>query len=338
MNKKNQIICVGSSCKDTFFPTGDGVVVDTPSDLLAQKKIYFELGAKYKVDQICEAPGGCAANVAQGLARLEIDAGALTKIGGDLVGKWIVDELKKENVDVEFVQIDKKCRTDLSSIIVDTKTKDHIIFWNRDSNEKLEISSEKIPSAEWIFVSALNGNWRVHLDIIIEMAKKKDMKIALNPGQKNIHDDAKKVLEAIKNSQILILNKDEAIEIISESGHWKGGNINLNNEKFLLKEFLNLGCSAVVITDGNRGAWGSDGKSNYFCPGIKVDTVDTLGAGDAFTSGFLAAYLKEKDIQECLRWGAANGSNVAKFYGAKNGLLRINEIEARIENIEIKIF
>lgn len=338
MNKKNRIICVGSSCKDIFFPTGDGVVVNTPNDLLSQKKFYLELGAKYKIDQIYEAPGGCAANVAQGLARLGIGVGVLTKIGGDLAGKWVLDELKKEDVDVEFLQIDKKCRTDLSSIIIDTKTRDHIIFWNRDSNEKLEISPEKIPSTEWIFISALNGDWRSHLDIIIEMARKKNIKIALNPGQRNIRDDAKKVLEAIKNSQILILNKDEAIEIISESGYWKGGSINLNDEKFLMEEFLSLGCRAVAITDGSRGAWGSDGENSYFCPGIRVDAVDTLGAGDAFTSGFLAAYLREKNIQECLCWGAANGSSVAKFYGAKGGLLKTNEIEMKIENMEIKKF
>jgi sugar/nucleoside kinase (ribokinase family) len=316
-----------------FFPTEEGVVTDTPDDLLSQKKIYFELGAKYKIDKVFEAPGGCAANVAQGLSRLGIRTGIFTKIGEDATGKWILDELEKEGIEIDLVQIDKNCQTDFSSIIVDIKTKDHIVFWNRDSNERLEIFPDKISGAEWIFVSALNGDWRNHLDVIMEIAQRRGIKIAFNPGQKNIHDGVKKIFQAIKKCQILILNKDEAIEIISQVEH--SGRVDLNNEKFLLEEFSKLGCEAIVITDGSRGAWAYAGKSFYFCPGIKIDAVDTLGAGDAFTGAFLAAYLHGKDIQECLQWGAANGSNVAKFYGAKEGLLKIKEIDKKIENIKV---
>jgi sugar/nucleoside kinase (ribokinase family) len=333
--KINQIICIGSSCKDTFFPTEEGIIVDTPNDLMAQKKISFELGAKYKINQVYEAPGGCAANVSQGLARLGIRVGIFTKIGDDDSGKWIINELKKEGVETGLVQWDKNCRTDFSAIIVDTKTKDHIVFWNRDSNEKLEIIPEKISGSEWIFVSALNGDWRSHLDVIIETAKKKNIKIAFNPGQKNIHDDAVKIFQAIKECQILVLNKDEAIEIISQVEYRGNESVNLNSEVFLVKEFFKLGCEAVAITDGSRGAWGCAGQNIYFCPGIKLDAVDTLGAGDAFMGGFLAAYLQERNIQECLQWGAANGSNVAKFYGAKEGLLGKKEIKIKKDYIEV---
>ncbi|TSD02064.1 MAG: PfkB family kinase [Parcubacteria group bacterium Athens0714_25] len=330
-----QIICIGSSCKDMFFPTAEGVVIETPDDLLAQRKIYFELGAKYKIDRVFEAPGGCAANVAQGLSRLGIKTGIFTKIGADAEGKWIVDELEKEGIETDLVQVDDNCRTDFSSIIVDIATKDHVVFWNRDSNEKLEVLPKKILGAEWIFVSALNGDWHNHLDVIMETSQEKGIKIAFNPGQKNIHDDPEKIFQAIKKSRVLILNKDEAVEIISQIEH--SGSVNLNDEKFLLKEFSKTGCKAIVITDGSRGAWACAGESFYFCPGIKIDTVDTLGAGDAFTGAFLAAYLQEKDIKECLQWGAANGSNVAKFYGAKEGLLKTKEMEIKIKNIKVDI-
>ncbi|HDH07662.1 MAG TPA: carbohydrate kinase family protein, partial [Candidatus Moranbacteria bacterium] len=95
----NQVICIGSASKDVFFPTARGIITNTPEDLTSQKKISFELGAKYQIEDRYEAPGGVAANVSQGLARLGIKAGCCSKIGDDKLGMWIVDELEKENVD-----------------------------------------------------------------------------------------------------------------------------------------------------------------------------------------------------------------------------------------------
>jgi len=84
----NKVICIGSASKDVFFPTSKGIVTETPEDLTAQKKITFELGAKYQIDDRYEAPGGVAANVAQGISRLGVEVGCCSKIGNDEIGKW----------------------------------------------------------------------------------------------------------------------------------------------------------------------------------------------------------------------------------------------------------
>ena len=65
-----QVICIGSGSKDIFFPTTEGITQETPDDLTAQKKIIFELGAKYHIDNRFESLGGCAVNQACGLRRL----------------------------------------------------------------------------------------------------------------------------------------------------------------------------------------------------------------------------------------------------------------------------
>jgi sugar/nucleoside kinase (ribokinase family) len=76
--KQKQVICIGSTSLDIFFPTDEGVIIDTPDDVLSQKKIAFELGGKVLADEIHTAVGGVAANVAQGLALQGIVASAYT--------------------------------------------------------------------------------------------------------------------------------------------------------------------------------------------------------------------------------------------------------------------
>ncbi|MCX6762074.1 MAG: carbohydrate kinase family protein [Candidatus Moranbacteria bacterium] len=325
-----KIICIGSACKDVFFPTDGGKIIKTPEDILSQQKIEFELGAKYRIEDRYEALGGCAANVAVGLARLGTQVSCYSHIGNDQIADWILAELKKNNVGIDLVTKDAGFPSDMSAIIVDKNSAERVIFSNQKANTKLEIIPEKITFAEWIFVGDLHGDWQKDLDLISSVAEENKIKLAYNPRQSNIHDDVKKVVEIIAGTDVLFVNKDEALEILllenSEqktlpTGRQAVNSEKINNEEYLLGELKKLGAGIVVITDGVRGAWASAGGETFFVPGQKVNAVDSTGAGDAFASGFLASYLKEKTLRECLDWGIANSSNSVQFYGAIEGLM-----------------
>lgn len=335
-----KVICIGSASKDIFLPTDKGIIIDTPEDLTSQKKISFELGAKYQIEDRYEAPGGVAANVSQGLARLGVKVGCCSKIGDDKLGMWIVDELEKENVDASLIQIENNCKSDLSAIIVDTNSGDHTIFFNRDANERLEIIPEKIKNTKWFFISALNGSikksWEENIEDIIKISKNENIRIAFNPGQRNIKDNSEKIARAIENSEVLILNKDEAIEIVSGYKKQITGDKEFNDEKFLIKELQNLGPKVVSLTDGIRGAWACDENNLYYAKASGNNPIETTGAGDGFSSGFLAAYIQGKSVKEALKWGTANGGSVVEFYGAKDGLIKENEMLEKIEKIKIE--
>ncbi|MDO8241233.1 MAG: carbohydrate kinase family protein [Candidatus Moranbacteria bacterium] len=325
-----KIICIGSSTKDIIFPITDGVVIETPEDLEAQRKIVFELGAKYQVTQARhEAIGGCAANVACGLARLGVETLCCTRVGQDQAGDWIKEELQKNGVDIDLVQAGDH-HSDLSTIVAHIPSEDRIIFSDRDSNEKLEIDSDgmKKVGAQWMFVSSLNGNaqenWESKLDKVLQLAKDENVKLIFNPGQKNLKSDVAKVMATIVQSEMVIVNKDEALEIVEKVGEFSIEE--LNDEKFLAEKLNGLGAKIVALTDGARGAWGLSGQEFVHVEARKEKVADTLGAGDAFSSGFIAAHLKEKSLQECLNWGISNSSSVVQKYGAVEGLLKESEI------------
>ncbi|EKD46710.1 MAG: Carbohydrate kinase, partial [uncultured bacterium] len=204
----HKIICIGSTTKDIFFPTSDGVILNTPEDITSQKKIAFELGAKYQVTEHYEALGGCAANVAQGLTKLGENSECYSKVGDDELGRWIKKTLISGGVGTETLEIEEGCKSDLSLIIVDIDSGERTIFSDRGANNRLSIIPEKLKHAHWIFISSLNGDWQSHLRTILAVAKERKISIAFNPGQKNIKTDPLEVASVITSSELFFINKD----------------------------------------------------------------------------------------------------------------------------------
>lgn len=329
-----KIICIGSACKDIFFPTSEGKIIETPEDIMSQKKIAFELGAKYKIEKRYEALGGVAANVASGLAKLGTEVACYSNIGDDYISVWTREQLEKNGVDTTLITSSANTPGDLSSIIVDKASAERVIFTNQPANSLLEINAEKLKNAEWFLLGDLHGDWEADLDKIVAIAKENNIKIANNPRQVNIHDNPKKVLEIIGKSDVIMLNKDEAIELLNYSGQGYSSD-DLNDESFLIQKLIKLGPEMVAVTDGIRGAWAGNKEKIYHTEIIKVNAIEATGAGDAFSSGFMAAYLKNKNIDECLKWGIANSCRSVEHYGAIEGLLNEEEIRKIVEDIKI---
>ena len=331
--KNCKVVCVGSTSKDIFFPTDEGVIIQTPEDLVSKEKIAFELGGKIRVADRFEAVGGVAANVAHGLTRLGHKAACYSKIGKDETGKWILDEFRRAGVPTDLLFVDAAVKTDLSAIIVLMQNGERTIFHNRDANEKLEISDEKFAGTEWVFMSALNGAWQENLKKVLAFKEKYGFFLALNPGQHNIKEDPGLLLQAVAQADVLLLNKDEAIELTMQ-GQKELPKESLDDEMYLLQALVRSGAKIVGMTDGKRGAWSFDGKEYWYCPiHTKNGVVDSTGCGDAFGSGFFAALLEGASIEQALRYGMANSGSVVGAYGAIEGLLTADEMKSIVEKI-----
>lgn len=317
----HRVLCIGSCSKDLFFPTDEGVIIETPEDLKSQTKIAFELGGKFRCRDRAEAVGGVAANVAQGLARMGLEAAVYSKIGSDDVGQWIGRTLQGAGVETENLDVDSSVRTDLSAIIVSQPAGERIIFHNRDANEKLKIESSRLQSYEWVYVSALNGPWQENLQVIFQAAERYGVKVALNPGQHNLKQAPHLILESLPHVSALILNKDEALELLLAGGIEKRPEY-LNDERYLIRVLQRFGPEIVALTDGKRGAWVYDGAQLWHSDIYEPHgLIDTTGAGDAFGSGFFSAYLYHYALDKCLQFGIANAGSVVGSYGASAGLL-----------------
>lgn len=334
--KTLDVICVGSASKDIFFPTDEALLIETPDDITAKRKIAFELGGKYRVADRFEAVGGVAANVSCGLARLGYRAAAYGCVGGDEIGRFVLGAFEKEGVETDLITCHDEAKTDLSAIIVMTQNGERTIFHNRDANERLVVEVAKLSATKWVFVSALNGAWKKNLATVLIAKKTYGTRLALNPGQHNIREAAGVVLEALPEVDVLLLNKDEAIELLLKSS-LQATEEDLNDELFLLEKLASYGVKTIGMTDGKRGSWGYNGREYWFCPiHTRNSVVDSTGAGDAFGSGFMAAHLAGEPIEKALQYGIANSGSVVGFYGAIEGLLKNEEIQTIIADIAPK--
>jgi ribokinase len=331
----SKVICFGSAGKDIFFPTDEGKIIETPEDILSQKKIAFELGSKIKIKERHETLGGCAANVAMGLARLGVETSCAASVGNDPAGVWVKGELEKNKIGTELILAEEGKISDLSAIVIDEATGERIIFTNKNSSGTISLDTNKVADADWFFIGDIHGEWEDLLEKIFELAKAENKKVVFNPREAGIHEDAAEIIEAIGLCQVVIVNKDEAIEIVSHMDDVDKGK--LNDELYLLDKIISLEPKVAVITDGIRGAWASDGQESVFAEAVKVNAIDTTGAGDSFLSGFLAAHLKGKGLEECLKWGIANGANEVKYYGAIEGLLDEKTIIEKISDVTVKV-
>ena len=331
--KSYEVICIGSVSKDIFFPTDEGIILETPEDITAKQKVAFELGGKYRVKDRFEAVGGVAANVATGLARLGRSVALYSCIGGDEMGRYLSHELAKEGVSTDLLHRYDDADTDLSAIIVLTQNGERTIFHNRDANERLVIEEQKLAHSQWLFLSALNGDWKKNLATALGAKKKFGCSLAYNPGQHNIKDDAGQVFSALSSVDVLLLNKDEAVELLLQSAT-RPTDEELDDQQFLLKKLFEAGPRVIGMTDGKRGAWGYAGTTYWHCPIFtRGAVVDSTGAGDAFGSGFFAAHLAKRSLPESLQYGIANSGSVIGFYGAIEGLLHQKEIDVLIKDI-----
>jgi sugar/nucleoside kinase (ribokinase family) len=91
-------------------------------------------------------------------------------------------------------------------------------------------------------------------------------------------------------------------------------------------------CPLVVVKDGARGAYGlRRGEAAVYAPGLAVKVVDTTGAGDCFAAGFVRAWLDERPLEECLRWGNICGGLSVTARGGATAAPRLAEVQAYLQ-------
>ena len=318
------LVSIGSITKDIFILSDRGKIFKTPKDKLATAWLAFELGEKICIDKIRKNLGGVATNLAVGTKKMGIKSVPMGTISNDAEGNWILNEFKKGNIDPNLTKVAPKGVSPVSILIVDKKTGERVIFYETSSGQ-VDLSALSKIKAQWLYVSSLTGNCRKQVSSMVAYGKKHGARLVTSPSTSQIRNDYENLKRLLAATEIVFLNRNEAIEIAFNE---KEKDTSIKSLKKLLHK---LGPKIVCITDGTKGASCSDGKKIYLSPIKKVKTVDVTGAGDAFAAGFLGFFLKGKSLKDSLKAGIINSASVVQYIGTTKGLLTKKQILSQLK-------
>lgn len=309
--RKLDLFCVGDSTVDIFaFPEQSHIHCQLHNGKRCE--LCLSYASKVPTKGFSLTFGGNAANVAVGTSRLGIKTTIYTHLGDDLFGKEVLRNFKKEKVNTSLVKIDKKARTNVG-LILSAKGERTILSFHEGRD--YELPPAKGGLIKWLYFSSVAPHHAKLHHQIPAFILKTGAKLIFNPGSYQIKEGRRVLGPILEVTEALILNRDEAGQLL-------GTDHALKDENVLLRRLHHLGPRIVVVTDGPHGAYGFDGREFLFQEIYPLKVVERTGAGDAFSAGFTAALVSGKDLKEALRWGTVNAAFVTQKVGAQAGLLK----------------
>jgi sugar/nucleoside kinase (ribokinase family) len=310
------VITFGSATRDTFFYSKNFKVIEN-EEFMSSRALCFNLGSKIEIDKVVFTTGGGATNVACGFSRLSLKTAAVCQVGKDVAGRAILEELEKEKVKTNFVTVNENCNT-AYSIILSLLGRERTILVYRGASENIQPSEIKWPKlkAKWFYITSLGGDFLL-LQEILSYAKKNKIKIAINPGAKEL-EKPYDIFPLLKTADFLLLNQEEAAKLTG---------IPFEKREEIAEKLKEEIKGIATITCGKEGSFGVFENKIYQAGILPVEAIELAGAGDAFGAGFLAGIIFKNDVTYALQLGTANAASVIQQIGAKKGLLAKKDLE-----------
>lgn len=312
------VLSVGDIATDAFIKLLDSQAFAYSNDYGKWLAVPFGAKVPYEHTEIMHAAGN-AANAAVAFSRLGLKVGLATNVGGDEAGRQMIHELQAAGIDHRFVKVNPEKVSNYHYVLwykeertILIKHEDYNYFWPT-------IDFEALP--KWVYFSSVGENALAYHDQLAAFLESNpSVKLAFQPGTYQMKIGTERLKRLYQRTEILALNREEAALV-------SGGNKEDINDLFT--KLHALGPKIVVISDGHDGAYASDGQSRYKMP-IYPDPAppyERTGAGDAFTSTFVAAIIKGQPIEGALQWAPINSMSVVQKTGSQTGLLSESELE-----------
>ncbi len=309
------LIAIGDPVIDTHIQLAD----DAAECRLTQDHethLCLDYGAKIPIVDSFQALGGNAPNVAVGAQKLGLTTAVVSTVGGDMNGKSMIEELKKQNVNTDYITFDAKAKTRYS-MILNYKGERTILSY---TDKKKYQWPEKFPATEWIYYTGLSEGFEdVQRNLTKLLTDHPTIRLVINPGSYLLKYALRDLRDMVARTDILIVNKEEGEKILGETEK------DAKSMGAIMRGLLGKGAKEVVLTDGIKGAWAADENELWHLDPYPVPVVAKTGAGDAFSAGYLAARHAGHDIPHALEWGTANASSVVQGHGVQTGLLSEKE-------------
>jgi fructokinase len=285
--------------------------------------------------------GGAPANVAVALARLGVDTAFIGKVGGDAFGQSLRETLAAEGVDVRGLLDAPTARTALAFVGSDGHGGREFVFYHDGMADMLlrpeEVDRDLIANARVFHFGSVTlaaEPSRAATAAAARWAREQGCLVSFDPNVRlEVWDSPRQALD----SMIDILSVVEVVKVSGDELAFLTGTSDASAACRVLRDH---GPSVAIVTLGGGGCYYQTLTSSGHVPGIRVESVDSLGAGDAFVAGLLACLaahpnsnvlLDEAKLVPALRFANAVGALTTTQYGAIPALPTRVQVEALLQ-------
>jgi ribokinase len=271
------------------------------------------LGSGYRIDY-----GGKGSNQAVGCARLGAHVNFVARIGLDAFGTMALDLYRDEKIDVTHISQTSGTATGVGFIIVEATSGHNCITIDPGANDLLTASD--ISRCNAAFDSAAVVLTQLETPVAAAEAamargRAQGAVTILNPAPVRPLPDS--VLRLV---DILTPNQTEASVLAGRSP-----DKSVDSEE-VARELISRGVKQIVMTLGEKGALIVTASSSRHIPALKMEAVDTTGAGDAFNAGLAVALSSGANLEHAVEFAVVTGGLAVTKEGVIPSLPRRDEV------------
>jgi 5-dehydro-2-deoxygluconokinase len=323
--RDRDLLCVGRVCVDLY---GE------------------QVGARLEdVTSFQKYVGGSAANVSLSAARLGLRTGLLSGVGEDAFGRFVLNRLMREGIDTQLVQRDRDRLTATVALAIREVDDFPRLFFYADSADMAvraaDVAWSRIESYEAIL---LTGSYLARPNLqaltleLLRFARSRGQRVALDidfrPVLWNLvsHDEGNQMVArstAFRDACGLIMPQCDLI--VGTSAEFTVA-LGTEDAKTAIEMLAAMSPSVIVHKRGAEGCdvydcrAGALGQPVSGQP-IKVNVVNTVGAGDAFLGSFLTRWLRTDDLDAAVKSGNVSGGLVASRHSCADAMPTSEEVE-----------
>jgi sugar/nucleoside kinase (ribokinase family) len=307
-----RVVCAGIVVADVFVPPL--ARLPEPGELVA-------------TDDFVVETGGCAANTAIALARLGIRPVVVAKVGDDLFGAFVVQELAAAGVDVSGIGRAPGLGTS-KTVIVPVRGDDRRYIHTFGANTALaaaDLGAALSPPPEILSIGGYLVLPSLRQDELVAQ-----LAAARRAGARTVLDvvapagrplSVSDVAGVLSQVDYFLPNDDEAGALTGES-----------DPRLQAERLLELGAGTVVVTLGERGLLAMNGGETIELPAAAVEVVEPSGAGDAFAAGLICGLLEGLGLRRSLELASVVGASACTRIGCTAGLYTRTQADTHLEH------
>ena len=280
-------------------------------DLIGAAPRLPEAGETVTGDRFYTAPGGKGGNQAVAAARMGASVKMVGRVGRDVFGPGLLDDLRSRGVDVTGVAEDPGASSGTALILLDASRQNRIVVI---PGANMRCDDAQARAAE----AALEGADALMLQMEIPPATSlRAARVATEMGARVVWDPAPAAgfpPEAYPVVDVLTPNQAEAAALTGVDVR------DAASAEAAARTLLKRGVGAVVVKLGENGAYFLSEGDGGLLPSYDVAAVDTVAAGDAFGGAMTCALAEGASMREAVRYGTAAGALAVTKPGAQDAM------------------